>query len=186
MGGTHRALIKACLKHDVQAQRRLYELFAAQMLPVCFRYAGSKPEAEDILQEGFIKVFQHLPRYKDTGPLEAWIRRIMVNTAIDYLRRNKRRQQELELNETILDPKWEDVLDQMEATFLMELIQELPDGYRMVFNLYALEGYSHQEIAKQLGISEGTSRSQYTRARKHLQRLIQAAYQEKKVYRDAI
>ena len=186
MSQPHQALIQACLRHEPAAQRRLYELFAPQLMAVCYRYAADEALAEDILQEGFVKIFQHLKRYQDHGSFEGWMRRIMVNTAIDQLRRRKRQHVELELNETLVDAQVEGALDQLEATFLLDLIQQLPDGYRLVFNLYAIEGYSHAEIAQQLRISEGTSRSQYTRARTQLQRLIQAAYQEPTVYRDAI
>lgn len=155
-------------------------------MAICYRYAYDEATAEDMLQEGFVKVFQSLHRYQDHGSLEGWIRRIMVNTAIDILRRRKRQRGEMELNETIIDSEVEDALDHLEASFLMELIQQLPTGYRLVFNLYAIEGYSHAEIAEKLQISEGTSRSQYTRARGMLQRLIKATYQERIVYRDAI
>jgi RNA polymerase sigma factor (sigma-70 family) len=179
MSQAQQALIHACIEQDPQAQRSLYDRFAPQMMAVCCRYAKDRTEAQDILQEAFVKVFQHLGRYRDSGSLEGWIRRIVVNTAIDHLRRNKRQQQDIELNETTLDVGVEDVLDHMEAAFLMELIQQLPEGYRAVFNLYAVEGYSHQEIAQQLEISEGTSRSQYVRARHQLQKLIKIAYQHK-------
>lgn len=178
--------IEACIKQDPRAQRLLYETYAPQMMAVCYRYAQDQAEAQDMLQEGFVKVFQHLERYQDRGSLEGWIRRIMVNTAIDHLRRRKKQQQDIELNEGIVDAGVSDALDDLEAEFLMDLIQQLPDGYRAVFNMYAVEGYSHQEIAQQLGISEGTSRSQYTRARNQLQRLIKAAYQQKMVHKDAI
>ncbi|MEM9985773.1 MAG: RNA polymerase sigma factor [Bacteroidota bacterium] len=180
------ALVEKCIEQDRQAQRFLYESYSPQMMAVCYRYAADQDEAADILQEGFVKVFQNLEKYQDRGSLEGWIRRIMVNTAIDHLRRRKKRQQEMELNETIVDSMVEDAIDHLEAEFLLHLVQQLPDGYRTVFNLYGIEGYSHQEIAQQLGISEGTSRSQYTRARAQLQRLIKAAYQQKTVYRDVI
>jgi RNA polymerase sigma-70 factor (ECF subfamily) len=186
MSQTYQALIQACLRHEASAQRQLYEQFAPQLMAVCYRYASDESLAEDILQEGFLKIFQHLDRYQDQGTLEAWMRRIIVNTAIDQLRRRKRQRGELELNEAIVDADVEDALDHLEASFLLEMIQRLPDGYRLVFNLYAIEGYSHVEIAKQLDISESTSRSQYARARSQLQRLIKAAYQEKTVYRDVI
>lgn len=186
MQGAQQNWIEACINQDPQAQRYLYETYAPQMYGVCLRYAQDEAEAQDMLQDGFVKVFQNLNRYQDRGSLEGWIRRIMVNTAIDHLRRRKKNQQDVELNETIVDSEVSDAVDQLEAEFLMELVQSLPDGYRAVFNLYAIEGYSHQEIAQQLGISEGTSRSQYTRARRQLQRLIRNAYQQKMVYKDAI
>jgi RNA polymerase sigma factor (sigma-70 family) len=180
----HKELIQACRKQKPQAQRELYNRFAPVMLPVCYRYARNREEAEDILQEGFIKVFQKIHKFNDKGSLEGWIRRIMVNTAIDLLRKEKHYQHQLEINEAVAGEVSETALDQLEAEFIMELIQSLPTGYRMIFNLYAIEGFAHAEIAAQLGISESTSRSQYTRARALLKQKVRETYMETKVYRD--
>jgi RNA polymerase sigma factor (sigma-70 family) len=123
-------------------------------------------DAEDVLQDGFVKVFKHLDQYKSEGELGGWIRKIMVNTALNYLKTNKRYQYDLMFNEMSLHPvSADDPLIQLQAKELSELIRQLPTGYQTIFNLYAVEGYSHVEIASMLGISDGTSRSQYARAR---------------------
>src|SRR5450631_817371 len=161
-----RKLLNDCLKGEPSAQRALYEHFAHGMLGLCFRYTKSISDAEDVLQEGFIKVFKNLHQYKAEGELGAWIRRIMVNTAINYLKSASRYQYDLSFAESGLHPVSDDdpeVL--MNAKDLADLIRQLPAGYQTIFNLHAVEGYSHVEIGKMLGISEGTSRSQYARAR---------------------
>lgn len=180
----HRELIQACQKQKPQAQRELYHRFAPAMLAVCFRYARNREEAEDVLQDGFVKVFQKIHKFDDKGSLEGWIRRIMVNTAIDHLRKEKHYQHQLEINEAITEEVTENALDHLEAEALLGLIQSLPTGYRVIFNLYGIEGYSHAEVAEQLGISESTSRSQYTRARALLKQKVRETYMETKVYRD--
>jgi len=156
------------------------------MLPVCYRYARNPEEAEDMLQDGFLKVFINLPRYQEQGNLGAWIRRIVVNTCIDHIRREKHHRHQIEIPESVPAPADNDVLAQIETEYLLKLIQQLPDGYRMVFNLYAIEGYSHAEIGERLSISESTSRSQYYRARGLLQEKVRRAYQGPKPIKDAI
>ncbi len=162
----YNALLKDCLKGKPTAQHQLYTHFAPSMLGVCYRYTKSLQDAEDVLQEGFIKTFQHLDKFKSTGELGAWIRRIMVTTALNYLKKNKRYRQELVYEEMPLHP----VSDQhpailLDAKQLSELIRQLPTGFQTIFNLYAVEGYTHAEIGQMLGISDGTSKSQYARAR---------------------
>lgn len=174
----HAALIRACIKQDPKAQRELYELFAPRMLAVCYRYARGETEAEDMLQEGFIKVFQSIKKCRDKQALEGWMRRIFINTAIDMIRKEKHHFQQHELTDRYTEDLQSSIVEQLEATYLMALIRRLPDGYRLVFNLYAVEGYSHAEIGVKLNISESTSRSQYTRARAMLKGLIQRLYQE--------
>ena len=186
MSLSQQRLIQGCQKGQASAQRALYDRFAPKMLAVCYRYARDRDDAEDMLQEGFIKVFQKIGRYDERGSLEGWIRRIMVNTAIDHLRRQKNHQQNLEINEAVTEEVAETALDHLEAEFLMELIQTMPEGYRVIFNLYAIEGYSHAEIAERLSVSESTSRSQYTRARSWLKKRVREAYMESKVYKDVI
>ncbi|MCW3092729.1 MAG: polymerase sigma factor [Ferruginibacter sp.] len=160
------SLVKDCLKKRPAAQQQLYEHFAPAMLGVCYRYTKSMQDAEDVLQEGFIKVFFHLDKYKATGELGAWIRRIMVTTALNYLKKNKRYREELVFAEMPLHPVSDNnPVIQLDAKQLSELIRQLPIGYQTVFNLYAIEGYTHVEIGAMLGISEGTSKSQYARAR---------------------
>ena len=156
------------------------------MLPVCYRYARDREEAEDMLQEGFLKVFRNLSRYQEQGNLGAWIRRVVVNACIDVIRREKHYRQQVEVPESVPDTFGADAVSQIEAGYLLDLIQQLPDGYRVVFNLYAIEGFSHAEIGERLSISESTSRSQYYRARTLLQEKIRHAYQAPKPLQDAI
>lgn len=181
-----KALIKDCVKQKPKAQKELYDLFAPRMMAVCLRYVKSEAEAQDILQEGFLKVFLKIKKFKDNGSLEAWIRKIMVNTAIDFIRKEKHYLHQIEIKDEIIPGQQEEILAALEAEQLMEIIRELPDGYRWVFNLYAIEGYSHAEIGEQLQISESTSRSQYTRARALLRRYVNKAYLIKHPYKDAI
>src|ERR1700759_247869 len=159
-------LLTDCLRGKASAQRELYTYFAHSMLGICYRYTKSMSDAEDVLQEGFIKVFKNLHQFNGTGELGAWVRRIMVNTAINYLKSESRYQYDLSFLETGLHPVSDndpEVL--LNAKDLADLIRQLPAGYQTIFNLHAVEGYSHVEIGKMLGINEGTSRSQYARAR---------------------
>lgn len=161
-------LVKDCLKGRPDAQRQLYEHFAEGMLGVCYRYTKSMTDAEDVLQDGFIKVFMHLHQYKSEGELGGWIRRIMVNTALNFLKKNSRYQSDLSFldNDSGLHPVSSDDPEVLlNAKDLAELVRQLPTGYQTIFNLHAVEGFSHVEIGKMLGINEGTSRSQYARAR---------------------
>ena len=159
-------LVRRCLKGERTAQKELYALYAQQMMGVCYRYTKSTTDAEDILQEGFIKVFKNLQQFKFEGELGAWIRRIMVNTAINYLKSNSRYQAELSFADTSLHPvSDDDPAIKLDAKELAELIRQLPPGYQAIFNLHAVEGYTHVEIGEILGINQGTSRSQYARAR---------------------
>ena len=159
-------LVKDCLKEKATAQKELYELFAGPMLGVCYRYTKSMADAEDVLQEGFVRVFKNLHQYKFEGELGGWIRRIMVTTAINFLKKNSRYQSELLFKDDHLHPVVTDHPEvRLEAKELADLIRQLPPGYQTIFNLHAVEGYSHVEIGKMLGIQEGTSRSQYARAR---------------------
>jgi RNA polymerase sigma-70 factor (ECF subfamily) len=162
----HQKLVKDCLKGKPQAQRELYELFSKEMLGVCYRYTRSMKDAEDVLQEGFVKVFRNLVQYKQEGELGAWIRRIMVNSALNFLKRNRKYQQEMYFTQEYLHPVADDdPIIRIQAKELADLIRQLPHGYQVIFNLHAVEGYSHVEIGELLGISDGTSRSQYSRAR---------------------
>jgi RNA polymerase sigma factor (sigma-70 family) len=162
----HQKLVKDCLKGKPQAQRELYELFAKEMLGVCYRYTRSMKDAEDVLQEGFVKVFRNLVQYKHEGELGAWVRRIMVNSALNFLKRNRKYQQEMYFTQEYLHPVADDdPVIRIQAKELADLIRQLPHGYQVIFNLHAVEGYSHVEIGELLGISDGTSRSQYSRAR---------------------
>ena len=165
MTETHK-LIKDCLNGKPAAQRALYEQHAGAMLGVCYRYTKHISDAEDVLQEGFVKVFRSLYQYKFEGELGAWIRRIMVTTAINYLKKHSRYQADLSFSDLGLHPvSTENPQVSLDAKELADLVRQLPPGYQAIFNLHAVEGYTHVEIGKLLGISEGTSRSQYSRAR---------------------
>ncbi|MCB0631306.1 MAG: sigma-70 family RNA polymerase sigma factor [Saprospiraceae bacterium] len=165
-------LVKRCLKGKASAQHLLYERFKGRLFGLCLRYADSEEEALDLLQEGFIKIFRDLHQFRGDGPLEAWMRRVVVNSAISRLRKRKWiRETDFDWDQ-LPDQEKEVFQDRMDAEELILLIQRLPKGFRTVFNLYAVEGYSHQEIAQFLGIAESTSRSQYQRARKTLQEWI--------------
>ncbi len=163
-------LVEGILRKEAKAQRQLYERFAKRMFGVCLRYSARTEEAEDLLQEGFIRVFQSLNQYRGTGSLEGWIRRIIVRTALEYLRSRKMVWTGLETVEELSEEP--PVLDRIGTSELIRQIQDLPPGYRIIFNLHAIEGYNHREIAEMLQISEGTSKSQYARARKQLMAAI--------------
>jgi len=162
-------LVKNCIDGSQKAQRMLFEKFAPKMLGVCLRYAKNTEQAEDVLQDAFVKVFTKLEMFNG-GSLEGWIRRIMVNTSLDQIRKEKKFQDNVSMD--IVDFKVEKnsyILENIHAEELLKLINEIPIGYRTVFNMFAIEGYSHKEIAKELGVSENTSKSQYSRAKAHLQ-----------------
>ncbi len=162
----YKNLVRNCLKGNAEAQKYLYNHFAASMFGVCYRYTKSVTDAEDVLQEGFIKVFNNLHRYRHEGELQAWMRRIMVNTALTYLKQNKHYSSELSYEEINLHPvSSENPVITLQAKELADLIRQLPTGCQTIFNLHAVEGYTHVEIGEMLGIHEGTSRSQYARAR---------------------
>ena len=159
-------LIKGCLRQRPAAQKALYERFSALMMGVCYRYARNRADAEDILQEGFIKVFRHLSQFREQGSLEGWVRRIMVTTAINFLNRNKVLMQTIRLEDAVPELPDDELTEAHTAgNDWMEILRGLPVGYRTIVNLYAIEGYSHKEIGAMLGIAESTSRSQYARAR---------------------
>lgn len=163
-------LVKNCVNGKMDSQELLYRRFSSRMFGICLRYAKNRMEAEDIMQEGFIKVFQNLKNFRNAGSLEGWVRRIIVNTAINYYKKNLKYLQTLDIDDCINNENISvESNDNISMKTLLNLIQKLPEGYRMVFNLYVMEGYSHKEIAETLGISENTSKSQLSRARKVLQ-----------------
>lgn len=165
-------LINGCLEGNRRTQEELYRRFSPRMYAVCLRYAGNAEEAEDILQEGFIKVFKKLDSFRREGSFEGWVRRIFVNTAIEHFRRKRYLMPVTEKEENTLEGKYLSVLDDLAARDIMALVQELSPGYRTVFNMYVVEGYTHKEIADMLGISEGTSKSQLSRAKVILQDMV--------------
>ena len=167
-------LITGCKKGETWAQKQVYELYASAMFSVCVRYVSDRETARDLLQDGFIKIFTKADSYSGTGSFAGWIRRIFVTTALEYLRQNKAFLESASLDDLsyLIEDEDVSILDKISADDLMTCVSNLPNGYRTVFNLYALEGYSHAEIANLLNISENTSRSQFMRARKILQEKV--------------
>jgi RNA polymerase sigma factor (sigma-70 family) len=175
-------LIRYCLKGDVTAQKQLYDSYAPAMLAVCYRYTKSLDDAQDVLQEGFIKVFKNLHQFRGEGQLGGWIRMIMVNAALAYLKQNRKYQSDMLMMDDHLHPVSNDnPVVELEAKDLSNLVRQLPAGYQTIFNLHAVEGYSHVEIAGMLGINESTSRSQYMRARNLLINWIEKFSKENKL-----
>jgi len=165
-------LIKGCIKRDRNAQKRLYDTFSSKMYALCCRYVKDSMEAEDVLVTAFTKILDRVDQFKGEGSFEGWIRRVVVNEALTYLRRNRSMYIETELEAADREPDYQLISDHLEAEDLLNMIKELPAGYRIVFNLYAIDGYSHKEIADQLSISENTSKSQLSRARVFLQKIL--------------
>lgn len=162
-------LIQACIAEDKTAQRALYELHSPKMYFLCLRYAKNDAEAQDILQDGFIKVFDKLSSFQFKGSFEGWVRRIMVNTALNYIRKKSHQEEVIGLEDYQDQVVSSKAISKLSEQELLKLIQQLPDGYRMVFNLYVIEGYSQKEIAEKLAISANTSRSQLAKSRKWMQ-----------------
>lgn len=165
-------LIAGCMAGNRRMQEELYSRFSPRMYAVCLRYAGNAEEAEDILQEGFIKVFKKLDSFRNEGSFEGWIRRIFVNTAIEHFRRKRYLMPVTEKEENTIEGKYVSVLDELAEKDILALVQELSPGYRTVFNMYVVEGYTHKEISDMLNISEGTSKSQLSRAKVILQDMV--------------
>jgi RNA polymerase sigma factor (sigma-70 family) len=165
-------MIEGCKKGNRQAQKLLYDRFSGKMYALCCRYVKDKMEAEDVLVTAFTKILDRINQYKGEGSFEGWIRRIMVNESLSYLRKNKSMYLEIDIQAADQEPDYEKMDNQLEAKDLLTLISELPSGYRIVFNLFAIEGYSHKEIGEQLGINESTSKSQLSRARSFLQKRL--------------
>lgn len=170
---TEEALLQGCLKNSGSAQKALYDLYSGKMFAVCYRYAHNREDAEDMLQEGFIKVFSQIHRFESRGSLEGWVRRIMIHTCINVLKKNKRFNESVDLiHANALQGREDAVPSIVQAKEVVECIRMLPMGYRTVLNLYAIEGFSHREIAGMLDVEESTSRSQYTRARAMLEDIL--------------
>jgi RNA polymerase sigma factor (sigma-70 family) len=173
-------LINGCINGERKAQHDLYRKYAPLMYGVCLRYAGNVEEAEDILQEGFIKVFSKIASFRKEGSFEGWIRRIFVNTAIEHYRKKIYLQPISEHQENTVEGKYLSVLDKLGEKDIIKLVQQLSPGYRTVFNMYVVEGYTHKQIAEELGISEGTSKSQLSRAKMILQELVKTFIEKPK------
>jgi RNA polymerase sigma factor (sigma-70 family) len=162
---TLQKLAEACARQDRASQKALYDQFKNQLFRVCLRYAANSQEAEDFLQEGFLKVFKSIHTWQPSGNLVAWMKTIMIHTALEHQRKLSAKVGRVDITQAENLQGTEEILSQISGEELMEIIQGLPDGFRTVFNLYAVEGYSHSEIASLLTISEGTSKSQYSRAK---------------------
>jgi RNA polymerase sigma factor (sigma-70 family) len=170
---TEELFLAGCLKNNAAAQEALYSRFSPRMLGVCYRFAKNREDAEDMLQEGFIKVFTQIHQYRNEGALEGWIRRIMVHTCINNLKKNKKFSESLDIIHARSVYINEEIIPSiMQAKQVVECIRMLPLGYRTVLNLYAVEGFPHKEIAGMLDIEESTSRSQYTRAKAMLEDIL--------------
>jgi RNA polymerase sigma-70 factor (ECF subfamily) len=166
-------IISGCVKGDKRAQKALYDKYSAKMFGVCIRYFRSRDEAEDALQEGFIKVFNNIDKFRNEGSFDGWIRRIIVNTALNFYKSNLKHYYSVdyqEIEETIEDTKLN--FDNFSVEFLLSIIQSLPEGYRLIFNLYEIEGYNHKEIGEMLGISINTSKSQLMKSKIQLQKKL--------------
>ena len=166
-------LINGCVSNKREFQKLLYQKFAGKMLSLCFRYFKNREEAEDVLQDGFVKIFKNINKFQGTGSFEGWIKRIMVNTALEELRKKKRGFITQDIDDMYIQPESVDKTDSpINTKDLINYIQRLPDGYKLVFNLFVIEGYSHAEISQMLNINEGTSKSQLSKARVYLQKMM--------------
>ncbi len=166
-------LVEACLKGDSRAQKMLFEKYGPKLYGVCMRYSKSQEEAQDMLQDGFVKIFEKLTSYKGEGSFEGWMRRIMVNTCLDEIRRTKKYQGNVDIDDYSYSLTTnESVLSELAAKDLLKILQHIPVGYRTVFNLYVIEGYSHKEIAEELEITVSTSKSQFSRAKAMLREIL--------------
>ncbi|MEO6287363.1 MAG: RNA polymerase sigma factor [Dyadobacter sp.] len=170
-------LVLACQRQEPSAQTAFYDRYKSKLLGVCVRYAKTKAEAEDIFQEGFIKVFKSLNEVRDPGAIDSWVKSVVIRTAINYYNRTTKEQQ---LHSSLDNMQYEQesddygrIIDQLNVAVLLDLISQLPDGYRMIINLHLIDGYTHSEIAQMLSISDGTSRSQYLRGRNLLMKKLQ-------------
>ena len=170
--GDEKAIVEGCLRGEPRAQKILFERYYGKMLAVCQRYSRNRDEAKDILQDGFVKVFQKLEQFSFNSPFEAWVRRIMVNTSIDFYRKSATEPylNDIDVAGDVLEQQ--DVISDMSYAELLECLQQLPAGYKIVFNMYVIEGFSHKEIAEALHVTEGTSKSQLAKARGYLQKMI--------------
>jgi RNA polymerase sigma factor (sigma-70 family) len=168
-------IINGCIMGDRKMQYLLYQRFSQQMFAVCLRYAKDYHTAEDILQDGFVKVFRHIGNFRKEGSFEGWVRRIFINTSIEYLRKSVNLFSIVNEEGEAMDIKDNNFFDGLEVNEMLDMVQSLSPGYRTVFNLYAIEGYAHKEIAEMLKITEGTSKSQLARARQILVEKVNAA-----------
>lgn len=168
--------LEACIRGERKAQKAFFEYFKGKMFALCLRYANTRQDAEDVLQEGFVKVFRDMHQYSGTGNLEGWVRKVFVNTALQHLQKQRNGPLVVDIDPAEVAAAVEPVFpDETPARNLIKVLQQLPPGFRSVFNLYVLEGYSHPEIAGILNISVGTSKSQLMRAKAHFRALLEGS-----------
>ena len=167
-------IVEACKSHQPKAQELLYNRYAGRLMGICMRYGASKEEAQDIFQEAFIKVFEHIHTIQQVDTLNAWVKKIVINTAINHYHKHQKRYTTLPevYIETEFDDSHSKIIDELSHEELLALVQQLPAGYKFVFNLYAIEGYTHKEIANLMQTSESNSKNQYAKAKKALQKLL--------------
>ena len=175
---TEAKLIAALKRGESRAHKVVYERFAGKMLAVCTRYCANRSDAEEMMLDGFMRVFEKIEQFREDGSFEGWVRRVMVTESLMFLRKSKQWRQEVPLEDVTVEPDYEWADTSLNENDLLRIVNQLPDGYRTVFNLYAIEGYAHAEIAEMLGISEGTSKSQLSRARLLLQANLKKLEQE--------
>lgn len=175
---TEAQLVAALKRGEGRAHKVVYERFAGKMLAVCTRYCANRADAEEVMLDGFMRVFEKIGQFREDGSFEGWIRRVMVTESLMFLRKNRQWRQEVAIDDVVVEPDYEWADTAVNENDLMRLVNQLPDGYRTVFNLYAIEGYAHAEIADMLGITEGTSKSQLSRARTMLQSNLKKLEQE--------
>ena len=172
MDSEDKLLVERCLRNDKVAQELLYKQYYGKMLPVCLRYVKDREEALEVLHDGFLKVFLNLSFFSGVHPLGAWMRRIMVHTAIDHFRKLQSKMTLLDISHAEPEADSIDIINSLSAEEIINSVQKLSPVYRIVFNLYAIEGFTHHEISEKLGISENTSKSNYAKARMNLQKIL--------------
>jgi RNA polymerase sigma-70 factor (ECF subfamily) len=173
-------LIRGCRKNNAAAQRELFERYSPRLLGLCRRYVGDVNDAEDIMVNCFMKIFDRINQYSGEGNFEGWMSKVMVNESLTFIRRNKNMSVAISIDKAEQTPAYNAVLESLETGELLKLIDEMPVGYRTVFNMYVMEGYSHREISEMLGISEGASKSQLSRSKAYLREKINRMDQESK------
>ena len=169
-------IIRGCQNGDRTAQEKLYSMYYGEMMAICMRYLTNKEVAGEVMNDGFMKIFKALRKGNECTALKSWMRRIMINTAIDHYRANKKHYYGLDVEHIDMPQNDHSVIEHLSAQAILELVQELPDSYRMVFNLHVIDGYTHPQVGELLGISDGTSRSNYSKARIKLQKMIRSRY----------
>ena len=175
---TEGQLIAALKRGENRAHKVVYDWFSGKMMAVCTRYCANRADAEEVLLDGFMRVFDKIGQFREDGSFEGWVRRVMVTESLMFLRKNKQWRQEIPIDDMVIEPDYEWADTAVNESDLLRMVNQLPDGYRTVFNLYAIEGYAHAEIAEMLAISEGTSKSQLSRARTLLQMNLRKLEQE--------